>query len=552
MSMNIKNEEMQKQSKEAFEFVKIGVGVWLFIRLILLIITHFFFFRAYTPQFFIGLGFEAVLIAIIAFAIYNIILNKVKNYVIAIILGVILFITPRIATSRIFMPEAYRELAGDIETVEFTKDMQPVDLSKLPIINPDLAENLADKKLGELTSLGSQMEVGTLTLQYVNGDLYYVAPLEFTGFFKWNSNDGISPGYIMVNACKENDVQMITQVNGKDLKLKYLEESYFGDYINRKAFKFVKNEKLTDITFELDDSGNPYWVITRYVSNLLRDGQALEVTGTLIIDAQTGEGELYSVEDTPSWVDIIQPLAIKDEHLNDYGKLVNGFVNTLFSKKNMTKTTDGYKLIYDGEDCYYYTGITSVGTDESLIGFYLSNTKTGVTKMYKTSGAVESSAQASAQGKVQDLNYVATFPTIVNLQGQPTYFMTLLDQKGLIKGYSFVNVENYNIVSYAETLQSSYNSYVNLLSTNMDNTLQNNSETVDVEGVISRIGLIKGTDNFKYSIMLEGSNQVYLVSDSNMEVTLSKVGEKVKIKYIDNDSKIISASSFDNLVLDIE
>lgn len=248
----------------------------------------------------------------------------------------------------------------------------------------------------------------------------------------------------------------------------------------------------------------------------------------------------------------IQPVDIVDEHLDDYGRLVNGYMNTLFSKKDMTKTTGSYKLIYDGEDCYYYTGITSVGADESLIGFYLTNTKTGKTKMYKVSGAVESSAQASAKGVTQNYGYTPSYPTIINLQGKPTYFMTMLDQKGLIKGYSFVNVENYNIVSYDETLQGSYDSYVNLISDNIGNTLQNNSETIEIEGVISRIGLIKGEHNFKYSLMLENNNRVFIVNDSNVEVTLSKIGEKVKISYINNNSKVISVSSFDNLSLDIE
>ena len=180
------------------------------------------------------------------------------------------------------------------------------------------------------------------------------------------------------------------------------------------------------------------------------------------MDAQTGASEVYSIEETPKWVDRIQPAAFIKNYIDKWGELVHGVFN--FNDKDKLKSTDGMNLIYNNGECFYYTGITSVGNDEGLAGFTLTNTRNGKTTIYKTSGATEAASMKSAEGQVQQYRYSATFPYLINIQGEPTYFTTLKDSSGLVKQYALVDVKNYNTVGVGDTVQAALNKYVDVLS----------------------------------------------------------------------------------------
>lgn len=473
--------------------------------------------------------------------------KKVKalgNLTVALVLILIsVFILKFITTSKTINYKEYRALAGEIKEEKFSEDIEIIDIAKLPINNSDLARNLADKKLGEIPSLGSQVEIGEFTLQKVDGELYYVAPLEHSGLFKWLNNRGGTTGYLKVNATKTNDVELVTELNGEPLSLKYLESSYFGSDISRYAYKQNNKYGLTDFSFELNNEGRPYWVISMYDKTIGFSGN--KIVGTLLIDVQTGESKEYSVEETPEWVDRIQPKPLMSKNLNNWGKLVHGAWN--FSDKDKLKLTEGVKVIYNGDECFYYTGVTSVGSDESLVGFFLTNTRTGETSMYKMSGAIESAAMSSAEGKLQQFGYNSTWPVLINIQGEPTYFMTLLDNKGLIKNYAFVNVKNYNILGAGESIQGAYNNYIQGLSSDTSSNLVNSSEVVEIEGTIERIGMYLSNSASYYMIALIGNETKFVIPTevSNL-VAIAEKGDKVKITYIPNTTEVITVRSFKN------
>ncbi|SHH81294.1 hypothetical protein SAMN02745196_01486 [Clostridium collagenovorans DSM 3089] len=523
---------------------KYFIGANIIFLLLCFVINKFFLFVPlnvrFLFRFLINIAFIDGLVLIIYAAI-----SKKKKLIYGIVISFILIIALAVvSTSKIINYEKYRELAGDVEVHEFTSDIKTVDLSKLPINNSDLARNLADKKIGEIPSLGSQVTIGEFTIQKVANELYYVAPLEHSGFFKWNRNKEGTSGYVMVNATKENEVRLVTELNGAPLKLKYLDSAYFGSYLNRYAYSKVNNHGLTDFSFELDDSGNPYWVISMYDLSIGLSGN--KIVGSLLINAQTGEAQSYSVEDTPKWVDRIQPKKIVENNLTNWGELVHGVFN--FSNRDKLTLTEGNKVLYNGEDCYYYTGVTSVGSDESLVGFLLSNTRTGVTTMYKVSGAVETAGMKSAEGKVQQFDYEATFPILINLEDHPTYFTTLLDKKGLIKSYAFVSVSNYNIVGVGETIQQAYNSYIQGLSRDTSSNLTNDNNIVEVEGEVDRIGVVINNNTSYYTFMLKDKKTKFIIStEISTEPAITNIGDKVKIKYVGNDNESITVKEFTNL-----
>ena len=469
-----------------------------------------------------------------------------KKYIVSGVGVGLLYVAALVVFSPLIMPKEHRSLIGDVEEVEFSSQIEYIDLKQLPTIDKQLAAKLADKKLGEIPSLGSQVTIGDLTLQSVAGQLYYVAPLEHSSFFKWLTNNQGTKGYIKVSATNQNDVQLVTELNGQPIHLKYLESAYLFSDLDRVAYLKDMKAGHTDYTFELDDEGNPYWVITRYDNAIgLTEEKAI---GVLIIDAQTGESNVYDIENTPEWVDRIQPAKYINNYLNKWGELVHGVFN--FSDKDKLKTTQGMNIIFNNDKCYYYTGITSIGNDEGLVGFTLTDTRTGETTMYKTSGATEIASMESAEGKVQQYGYSATFPYLINIQSEPTYFMTLKDSNGLVKQYAMVNVKNYSTVAVGDSLQTTLNRYIEAL-TNTNISLEGSNSEEVLEGEVERIGLVIKEGSSIYDIKIKGSENIFSVStESSREVALTNVGDKVSLKFIKvGDGKYIITNSFENLSL---
>ena len=472
-----------------------------------------------------------------------------KKYITSGIAVGVLYFVALIAFSPIFMPSSHRNLIGNVEEIEFSSQINHMDLKQLPIIDKDLAYKLADKKLGEIPSLGSQVTIGDLSLQSVNGQLYYVGPLEHSSFFKWLINHEGTKGYIKVSATNQNDVQLVTELNGEDIHLKYIPSAYLFSDLDRYAYFKDMRAGHTDYTFELDDEGNPYWVITRYDNAIgITEQKAI---GTEIINVQTGETNIYDIENTPSWVDRIQPSSYINNYLNKWGELVHGILN--FSDKDKLKPTQGMNIIFNYEVCYYYTGITSVGNDEGLVGFMLTNTRTGETTMYKTSGATEIASMESAEGKVQQYGYKATFPYLINIQSEPTYFMTLKDSNGLVKQYAMVNVKNYNTVAVGDTLQSTLNRYLEAL-TNTNISLEGSNSEESLVGEVERIGLVVKEGSSIYDIKIKGQDKLFSVStETSRTVALTNVGDTVSLKFIKvGDGDYIITNSFENLSLNEE
>src|ERR1035437_3179856 len=248
-------------------------------------------------------------------------LPKLKSAKIpAMLLGILfLYITvvPAVTTWAVFRTEKYRGLIGKIGTgKELSNHMLPISIEKIRVVDQSLAQLLGDKVLGSQSALGSQVTLGAFNIQKVNNDLYWVAPLLHSGFFKWQKNMQGTNGYVMVNACNERDVKLVQEINGKKVYIKYQSEAYFFDNLERYLyFNGYWNVGLTDYSFEIDDSGIPYWVVTKYKKSIGFDGE--DAQGVVIVNAQTGEIKEYSIENTPAWVDRIQPGEFIETQLND-------------------------------------------------------------------------------------------------------------------------------------------------------------------------------------------------------------------------------------------
>lgn len=460
------------------------------------------------------------------------------------ILAFIIYLT---SGTSIFRAKDYRAMIGEVKQKDFSTEISPIDITQLPVVDINLAYNLGDKKLGEQVALGSQVELGEFTLINVNDKLTWVAPLVHTGFFKWFSNKSGTPGYITISATNPRDIKLVQELDGKKIFIKYQREAYFNDDLKRHIYmNGYRNIGLTDFSFELDDNGKPYWVVTKYKNTIGFNGK--DVLGVIIIDPQTGEIKDYNTKNVPDWVDRVYPTGMAIKQLNDWGRYVNGWWNP--SNKGILKTTEGYNYIYNDGKCFIYTGLTSSGADESTVGFTLIDTRTKNATFYKISGSQETAAMASAEGKVQEKGYQATFPILINLDNQPTYFMTLKDKKGLVKLYAMVNVNDYSVVGIGESVTKAKSDYIKTLKNRGDwKGLKDNGDEQKIEGTISRIGTALVEDTTFYYIVLNEKPDKIFITGINMsnELPLTVVGDKVAVEYFDNESSSIDLTKFDNL-----
>ena len=465
--------------------------------------------------------------------------------IVAIVLFVLILIIGNIASSSLFHATAMYGQLGEVKDYSFTEEILPLDQSQIPVVDADLAYKQGDKKLGEIPALGSQVDVGDFTIQEVNGELIFVAPLEHTGFFKW-MNNRTTPGYITVDATNPNDVELVQEIDGEPINLKYLRSCFMGEEITR----YVRNSGyltvgVTDYSFELDDNGRPYWVITKYENLTLWSSP--EATSTIIVDAQTGEINEYSISDTPAWVDIIQPESFIDNQIDNWGDLVHGPFN--FSNEDEFRKTPGMLTVYNDGTCYYYTGLTSVGNDDATIGFVMVDTRTKEAKRFLMSGATEEAAMRSAEGMVQDLGYTATEPVPLNLNGIPTYFMTLKDDEGLIKQYAMVNIESYSIVAVGDTISLTQSQYMSRMTATGNNVaFSEEGYSYKLTGTVTRISSNVEAGNTVYYLILNNDDTKLYVASYNVspELPITREGDEVEISYIDTGSKTVTISTFEN------
>lgn len=469
------------------------------------------------------------------------------SFIILAVLAIYITVVPAITSWAIFHTSEYRNLIGKVEKESnLSNHMLPISIEKIRVVDQDLAQLLGDKVLGSQSALGSQVMLGTFNIQKVNNDLYWVAPLLHSGFFKWQKNMQGTNGYVMVNACNERDVKLVQKINGKKIYIKYQSEAYFFDNLERYLyFHGYWNVGLTDYSFEIDDAGTPYWVVTKFKKTIGFDGE--DAQGVVLVNAQTGEIKDYSIANTPKWVDRIQPGDFIETQLNDWGNYVKGYWN--FSNEGKLKITEPVSMVY-GEDnnAYWYTGLTSVGADESTVGFVLVNTRTKKAVWYKQSGATEVAAQNSAKGKVQEKGFSASMPIPYNINNIPTYVMTLKDNGGLVKMYAMVAIEDYTIVGVGNTLQESLMAYKNAYnqSGNKINT-ESKTETNLIKAIVTRINGDVKNGNSYYYFTLKNFPKIFIGSSQiSNDFPLTKLGDSVTVSYDNDNQEVIDVSTFKN------
>lgn len=406
----------------------------------------------------------------------------------------------------------YRDLMT-VEEGDFSEDIKQVDYNTIPLLDRDSASLLGDRKMGSMVEMVSQFEVGSDYTQInYNGKPVRVTPLVYASPIKWltNQKNGI-PAYIMIDMATQ-DTECVQLTEG----IKYSKSEYFNRNIYRHLrFRYPTYIFGDQIFFEIGDDGTPYWICPVKKFNIGLFGG--ETVGRVVIcNAVTGECQDYPVEDVPQWVDKVYQAELLMQLYDYHGTLQHGFFNSVLSQKDCLTTTNGYNYIALDDDVWVYSGVTSVNGDQSNVGFVLMNQRTMETKFYKIEGAIEDSAMSSAEGQVQNLGYTATFPLLLNIAGEPTYFIALKDAAGLVKMYAMVNIQKYQWVAIGDTIKECEKAYSELLATNgISAESAGISETVT--GKIEAMASVVIEGNTHFYLYLEGKEQIYDVDLSENE-----------------------------------
>ncbi len=456
--------------------------------------------------------------------------------IVAVCTPIVILILGAIISSALFNARSFADVIT-VNEAKFEEDMPETEkVTNIALMDTDTARIVGSRTLGSLSDVVSQYEISNEynQINYL-GAPKKVSNLEYAGFFKWigNRDRGI-PGYVMVDPVNNN-----AEYVELSSSLKYVESGYFGDDLMRKLRFSYPTKILGTPRYEIDDMGSPVFIVPCYKPQVMLFG-AKDVNEVIIFDPCTGESEIYSLEETPSWIDVVYDGYLACEKYDWKGIYSGGFLNSIIGNKDCKQTTDDFGYVIIGDDVWYYTGVTSVNSDKSNIGFILSNARTGEYKFYPVIGAEEHSAMAAAEGEVQEKGYVASFPVLVNIEGEATYIMVLKDAGGLVKLYALVNVEKYSIVATGANQQEAMNEYKGLLleegiidSTGPDD---DGSEDFDITVTDIRIATVSGEGVIYISGEIDGENCVFRKAVADDEsLMLIKIGDSIRINATETD-----------------
>ena len=483
---------------------------------------------------------------------------KKSSLVPKILLGVTVAVAAigMLVSSVFFRASSYSKII-DVKTGDFATDVTEADFSTVPVIDESTTSVMAERALSDLSKLGyvSQFTVQPKYFQINYHDTpVRVSSLQYSNIIKWltNAKNGL-PAYVIVDA----RTQKSTLVEVKE-GIKYSTTDHFSHYVTRHVRFQYPTYLLDEPTFEIDETGHPYWIFAKLDKTIGLFG-GTDVTGAIIVDSVTGECSEYTIDEIRTkseleWIDRVYSASLLVEQYNYYGKYQRGFWNSVLGQKDTYSTTEGYSYVAMNDDVYMYTGVTSLTNDESLTGFVLINQRTKDATYYSTSGAKETSAQSSAEGLVQQYEYEASFPLLLNIDGEPTYFMSLKDSSKLVKGYAMINVGQYSIGATGNTLTSCIEAYVAELAKNnikvsvdteniSDDSGSTEQKNITVTGKVTDIRTAVIGGESVYYIKLDSSESYYSVKAADFEsVVLVNNGDTVTLTVTSDSGKIIPVS----------
>lgn len=474
-----------------------------------------------------------------------------------------------LAGLQLFRARAYSRLLN-VQEGDFAEDVAEIDFSSVPILDSQSAYRIAERTLGDLSDKVSQFVVSPSSSQInYHGTPVRVTALAYGDIFKWikNTREGI-PAYILIDMTTQ-DGQVIRM---HDSAIRYSPYEHFNRHLIRHLRFRYPTYMFGTPCFEINEEGRPYWNVPVLKKRIGLFG-GVDIQGLVAVDAATGESQVIaSAPDGKSrlktdkfvtdadwqWIDRVYSPSILTQQYNFYGKLSKGFINSFIGQEGVKVTSEGYNYLALNDDVYMYTGVTSISSDQSIIGFVLMNLRTKETKFYQISGALERTAMTSAEGAVQQYKYRATFPLLLNISGEPTYFIALKDTSELVKMFAMVNVKQSTVVGTGYNLTECTENYAAELKRNGINVDIDVSElnpekdptagqakTREVSGAVAEIrSVVTGGETYFYLKLAEGPAYYKVAVSLAERVVILNAGDEVVLTVpADADGSIIEVRS---------
>lgn len=494
--------------------------------------------------------------------------KKAKIPAIIVIALVAVVLVGYVISSTVFRASSYSKIISVDESKSFASDIQETDFKSVPVLDNQAAAALANRSLGDLAKINkvSQFELSNQFTQinYKNSPVR-VTTLAYGDIFKWlkNTKTGL-PGYIVVDMVTQK-AELVMFEEGSYMR--YSTQEHFSKYLMRHVQFKYPTYIFDEPHFEIDEKGEPYWICPVLDKTIGLFG-GTDVKGAVLVNAVTGETKEYTIDEIKNdasiqWIDVIYSNSLLVEQYNYHGRLSGGFINSIIGQEGVKMATEGSNFLALNDDVYMYTGVTSANNDQAIIGFVLVNMRTKDANFYAVSGAKEYSAAASAEGAVQNYQYASTFPILLNISGQPTYFMSLKDTSNLVKRYAMVNVQNYQVVVTGETIAKCTEAYAEQLK-------QNNIKiNVDIDSIQTdtqnpgngngdqpavKYDKAKGKITDIRTAVMEGESVYFVKLDSNKayfkvkasdysSIVIANVGDVLTVEYEKSDKSIVDAVS---------
>ncbi|MEC9485435.1 MAG: hypothetical protein UMR38_06130 [Candidatus Izemoplasma sp.] len=487
----------------------IGIGVLKLLGLLLL-----FWAFNYFVLFKFNLRYLAIIIYGVAFVILGLQLtyrdfNLAHDYVVkasSALFGLVVILSIFVYGlfgGRVFLhSEAYSELLHVDEKV-FDDDVQTVDVNTLPIVDKSYGVKLGSLKLGEYPGIGSEFEPGAYSDIIYQGEQYLVSPLEYRGIFKWlnNNNEG-TPGYILINKVT-SETTLVNLSATEDIGLKYTPSAFFEQDLKRHAYMNGLNKyRFEQSYFEIDESGHPYYILQYSLPTIFLNGGD-DIAKIAVVDAVTGDVDIYDPDDVPDWVESVYPPGLLLQHLDYWGTLQDGWLNSFLAQRGVLKSSDGKRTIKNNNGLYYFTGLTSAGSDESTIGFVYMNVKTKEATLYQFPGATEYAAMSKTLTLIPQNNISTSFPIPINVNGSPTYYILIKGEDGRIIRHVFMNVTDLETYGIAEKKTNAYSDYL------LNLGISNQTNLTNITGEITDVTSYVNEGNTIYWVQID--NDVYYV-----------------------------------------
>ncbi len=445
----------------------------------------------------------------------------------------------------------------DSITTEEIDEAKPLDKDATPIVvSPESARNKVQKAMSVVPNT-QFYDLGKLQVQKIGEDIVFVAPVEFTGFWRYFRGKE-TEGYFTISATDVN-----AQPEFHNSNMRYTNSSYFHHNVTRTVYNAYPDYiQSGEAQIEVDGEGKPWYVQTLYKPIGMTNKPNLEKIHVAMVDPVTGNVKLYRAKEAPRFVDgPISSEMASDE--NDYfGKYVHGWLNSIFGKKdvkipNESGTESNVTPIFDENgEMHYFTDMSSPKENiDSALGYTLINARTGELTYFngdKNNGIMDSKgAKEIVNKEFPEKNWTGSMPILYNIDGNPTWVVNVLDPNGLFKHYAYIKAADSDFVVFGDTARSTLDAYRLALAQDPSNVESTEEAALEKRaGTIERVIVTTQDTKQIVQFLLEDDPTIYTVNSGKAPKSIFlQTGDKVELEanMRDNQTAIVETITIDAL-----